>query len=68
MRAWFSYALSQGARRPEAIVELVGHLVASKLDWSVHPTSITLCETTLAALAHRRAEALAYAATCLGGV
>lgn len=65
VRAWFAYAHSQGARRPEALVEMVQRLVASKLEWSVSPTSITLCEATLASLAHRRGQALAYAATLL---
>jgi hypothetical protein len=62
---WFSYGLSQGCRTPESLVQLVGRLVASKLEWSVSPTSIQLCETTLAALAHRRREALSYAQTLL---
>jgi len=63
--AWFAYALSQGARRPEVLVEMVQRVVAAKLEWSVSATSITLCEATLAALAHRRAEALSYAAALL---
>ena len=63
--AWFAYAVSQGAKRPEAVVEMVQRVVGSKLAWSVSPTSLALCEATLAALAHRRGEALAYAATCL---
>ena len=65
VRAWFHYCVSQGARRPEAVVEMVQRVVSAKLNWSVSPTSIALCEATLAALAHRRAEALAYAATLL---
>ena len=65
VRAWFAYCVSQGARRPEAIVEMVTRMVGDKLSWSVSPTSISLCEATLAALAHRRSEALAYATTCL---
>jgi hypothetical protein len=65
VRAWFSYAVSQGARRPEAIVEMVHRVVSAKREWSVSPTSTTLCEATLAALAHRRGEVLAYAATLL---
>lgn len=65
VRAWFSYAVSQGANRPEVIVAMVQRVVAAKLDWSVSPTSIRLCEATLAALAHRRPEALAYAQTLL---
>jgi hypothetical protein len=63
--AWFSYCLSQGARRPEVLVDMVQRVVAAKLDWSVSPTSVALCEVTLAALAHRRGEALAYAQTLL---
>jgi hypothetical protein len=66
IRAWFAYCLSQGARRPEAIVDMVQRVVSAKLEWSVTTTSQTLCETTLAALAHRRGQALAYAATLLG--
>lgn len=50
IRAWFGYAVSQGSRRPEVVVEMVGRLISSKLAWSVSPTSITLCEATLAAL------------------
>ena len=54
--------VSQGARRPEALVEMVARMVGDKLSWScVATTSISLCEATLAALAHRRGEALAYA-------
>jgi hypothetical protein len=67
IRAWFSYCLSQGARQPETIVDMVQRVVAAKLDWSVSPTSIALCEATLAALAHRRGEALSYATTLLTG-
>ena len=52
--AWFGYCVSQGARRPEAVVEMVQRVVAAKLAWSVSPTSIALCEATLASLAHRR--------------
>ena len=63
--AWFAYALSQGARRPEVRVDLVGRVVASKLAWSVSSTSIQLCEATLASLAHRRPEALSYATALL---
>jgi hypothetical protein len=59
--AWFAYAWSQGTRTPEELVALVQRLVTSKLEWSVSPTSTTLCEVTLASLAHRRGEALAYA-------
>ena len=62
--AWFSFAQSQGCRTPESLVEMVQRLVASKLEWSVSPTSVQLCEITLASLAHRRHEALAVA----GGV
>jgi hypothetical protein len=65
VRAWFGYALSQGARRPEALVEVVQRVVAAKRAWSVSATSITLCEVTLAALAHRRGEALSYAQAIL---
>ena len=65
IRAWFGYAVSQGTRRPEAVVEMVARMVGDKLSWSVSPTSISLCETTLAALVHRRREALAYAQTVL---
>jgi hypothetical protein len=65
IRAWFGYCVSQGARRPEEVVEMVSRIVASKLEWSVSPTSITLCETTLASLVHRRREALAYATSVL---
>ena len=68
LRAWFAYCVSQGARRPEAVVEMVQRMVGDKLSWSVSATSIALCEATLAALAHRRAEALAYAATCSRGM
>ena len=67
VRAWFGYAVTQGARRPEAILDLVQRVVSAKLDWSVSATSQTLCATTLAALVHRRTEALAYAATLLAG-
>jgi hypothetical protein len=63
--AWFAYALSQGARRPEVLVEMVGRVVAAKLEWSVSATSVQLCEATLAALAHRRGEALSYATALL---
>ena len=66
VRAWFAYAVSQGARHPDTVVDMVHRVVAAKLEWSVSPTSITLCEVTLAALAQRRAEALSYAATLLG--
>ena len=65
IRAWFNYCISQGARRPEAVVDMVQRVVAAKLDWSVSATSQTLCETTLAALAHRRTQALTYATTLL---
>ena len=65
VKAWFNYAVSQGAKRPEAVVEMVQRVVAAKLAWSVSPTSVTLCEATLAALAHRRAEALSYAQALL---
>ena len=65
IRAWFSYCISQGARRPEAVVEMVTRVVASKLAWSVSPTSVTLCEATLASLVHHRALALDYAQTLL---
>jgi hypothetical protein len=65
VRAWFAYALSQGARRPEVIVDMIERVVSAKKEWSVRPTSITLCEATLAALAHRRGEALSYAQTLL---
>ena len=68
VRAWFNCAVSQGARRPEAVVEMVSRLVGDKLSWSVSATSLTLCETTLAALAHRRGEALAYAAALLSAL
>ena len=44
---------------------MVQRLVASKLEWSVSPTSVQLCEITLASLAHRRHEALAYAEVVL---
>jgi hypothetical protein len=67
VRAWFAYAVSQGANRPEVIVDMVTRVVSAKLDWSVSTTSIVLCEATLAALAHRRPEALAYARTLLPG-
>ena len=63
--AWFAYVLSQGARRPEVVVEMVTRMVGAKLSWSVSATSITLCEVTLASLAHRRHEALAYAQALL---
>jgi hypothetical protein len=65
--AWFHYALTQGCQTPESMVQLVQPLVASKLEWAVSPTSITLCETTLASLAHRHLEALAFAQTVLEG-
>jgi hypothetical protein len=65
IRAWFSYCLSQGAKHPDTFVDMVQRVVSAKLDWSVSPTSITLCETTLVALAHRRREALSYATTLL---
>ena len=65
IRAWFAYGLSQGCRTPESLVQLVSRLVSAKLAWSVSPTSTQLCEATLASLAHRRPEALAYAATLL---
>jgi hypothetical protein len=67
VRAWFSYALSQGARRPEVVVEMVERVVAAKLEWSVSPTSVQLCQIVLDALAHRNADALAYAASLLQG-
>lgn len=65
VRAWFGYAVSQGAKTPEAIVQVVQRLVSTKLEFSVSPTTTTLCEITLASLAHRRGEALAYAQTLL---
>ena len=65
IRAWFSYAVSQGARRPEVLVELVQRLVSAKLAWAVSPTSVELCEATLAALVHHRGQALDYAQTVL---
>jgi hypothetical protein len=65
IRAWFGYGLSQGAKHPDTLVDMVQRVVSAKLDWSVSPTSITLCEVTLAALAHRRGEALSYAAQLL---
>jgi hypothetical protein len=63
--AWFSYAVSQGARRPEVVVDTVARVVAAKLEWSVSTTSIALCRLTLVALTHRRPEALSYAQTLL---
>jgi hypothetical protein len=33
IRAWFSYCISQGARRPEVLVDMVQRVVAAKLDW-----------------------------------
>lgn len=65
VRAWFSYGVSQGCRTPESLVALVQRLVASKLEWAVSTTSIQLCAATLAALAHHRGQALAYAQTLL---
>jgi hypothetical protein len=59
--AWFGYGISQGCRTPASLVQLVQRVVASKLEWSVSPPSIEVCETTLASLAHRRGAALAYA-------
>ena len=68
IRAWFAYCVSQGARRPEAVVEMVTRMVGDKLSWSVSATSITLCEATLAALVHHRTQALDYAAALLAAL
>ena len=65
IRAWFSYAVSQGARRPEAVVEMVQRVVSAKLAWSVSPTSTQLCETTLAAHELHRVLAMDYARALL---
>jgi hypothetical protein len=31
IRAWFGYCVSQGAKRPEAVVEMVTRMVGDKL-------------------------------------
>ena len=63
--AWFFYGVTQGASTPDALVRLVGRVVAGKLAGSVSPPVIALCDVTLAALVHRRGEALQYAQTLL---
>jgi hypothetical protein len=65
VRMWFSYCLSQGARRPEVLLDMVQRIVTSKREWSVSLTSIALCDALLAALRDRRGEALDYARTLL---
>jgi hypothetical protein len=63
--AWFAYSVSQGAQTPEAVLEIVTRLCNRKLEWSVSPSTETLCRGVLLALCHQRPGAVAYAQTFL---
>jgi hypothetical protein len=63
--AWFGYALSQGCRTPEGILEIVERTCHRKLAWSMSASTEQLCRGVLLALVHQRAGALAYAQTLL---
>jgi hypothetical protein len=68
VRGWFQHVIARdGTRDPETVLRLVTQPVTHKREWSVAPSSIQLCDTTLLALAHHRAEALSYAQQVLAG-
>jgi hypothetical protein len=37
--AWFGYARSQGAKTPEAVLEIVARVCARRLAWSMSPST-----------------------------
>jgi hypothetical protein len=61
LRSWFAYAITSGARTPEAILMVVMRLVGHKLDWATTPETRQLCHNTLQACVCNRPGALAYA-------
>ena len=63
--AWFGYAISQGAKSPEAILDIVARVAARKLELSMSTSTAALCQGVLLALVHQRAGALAYAQALL---
>jgi hypothetical protein len=65
VRSWFAYAITNGARTPDAILMVVVRLVGHKLDWAVIPETRQLCHNALQALVCDRGGALAYAAQVL---
>jgi hypothetical protein len=63
--AWFGYAISQGAKSPEAVLQIVERVCSRKLEWSMSRSTEDLCRGVLLALVHQRPQALSYAATLL---
>jgi hypothetical protein len=63
--AWFSYSVSQGAKTPEAVLQIVERVCSRKLVWSMSRSTEALCQGVLLALTHQRPGALSYAATLL---
>jgi hypothetical protein len=61
LTAWFDYAIGQGARTPDGVLEIVQRVVDRKLAWTTSQTSETLCRATLLALVIHRQSALDYA-------
>ena len=67
LHAWMNYAVSRGARTPEAVIAKVEVLIGQKLTWSVEPQSRELCHAALIACRCNRDGAMAFAKQVLEG-
>ena len=65
VRSWFAYAVTSGAKHPEAVLMVVTRLIGHKLDWSTTEATRQLCHNTLQACRCNRPGALSYAAEVL---
>jgi hypothetical protein len=63
--SWFAYAVTTGARTPEACLVVVTRVVGARRDWATTAATKQLCDNTLTALRCGREGALAYAASLL---
>ncbi len=59
--SWFSYAITQGARHPTAVLMIVERLCGHRLDWATTEATRQLCHNTLQALRCDREGAAQYA-------